>query len=78
MPISPDTYRLGMAAVVSAFFLLFTVLAIVEILFDRVNSPSIGYRLENWSRRNPWFAAALLLLLGALLAHFVLNPWPPR
>ena len=72
-----DTYRLGMVLVISGIFLLFTVLTVAEIIFEWHGWPSIGYRLESWSRRNPWFAAALLLVFGARLAHFVLNPWPP-
>jgi succinate dehydrogenase hydrophobic anchor subunit len=66
-----------MVFAVSGVFLLLTVLLIFEIYFALHDWPSIGFRLEAWSRRNPWFAAALLVVFGALLAHFVLNPWPP-
>jgi cytochrome c biogenesis protein CcdA len=74
---APETYRLGMVGVISAFFLLFALLAAVDLIFEWKRAPSISFRLESWSRLNPWFAGALLLVLGALLAHFVLNPWPP-
>jgi hypothetical protein len=49
---------------------------IAAVGFAWGRSASIGYRLESWSWRNPWLAAALLVVFGALVAHFVLNPWP--
>jgi succinate dehydrogenase hydrophobic anchor subunit len=73
----PDTYKVGMIVVVTGIFVMFFVLTVLEIIFDVQQAPSIGYRLEMWSRKNPWFAAALLTVLGALVAHFVLNAWPP-
>jgi len=78
MPSAPDTYKWGMYLVIAGVFLLFVLLTIAEIYFDWHGWPSIGYRMETWSRKNPWFAAVLLVGLGALLAHFVLNPWPPE
>jgi succinate dehydrogenase hydrophobic anchor subunit len=73
----PDTFKIGMIFAVSGVFLLFTVLLVVECIFEWHDWPSIGFRLESWSRQNPWFAAVLLVAFGALLAHFVLSPWPP-
>ena len=72
----PNTYKLGMQIVVIGVFALLTVLAGVDVVFAVRRSASIGYRLESWSRQNPWLAAILLLVFGALVAHFVLNPWP--
>ena len=31
---------------------------------------SLGLHLARWSRRYPFFAAALILLLGAMIGHF--------
>jgi hypothetical protein len=76
-PVSiPNTYKLGMLIVVSGVFVLLAVLAVVDIAFAARRSASIGYRLESWSWNNPWLAAALLVIFGALVAHFVLNRWP--
>ena len=66
-----------MVWVVLGIFALLTVLSLVDVAFAWLRAPSIGFRLELWSWHNPWLAAALLVVLGALLAHFVLNPWPP-
>jgi hypothetical protein len=66
-----------MMIVVSGIFALLTLLAWLDLRFAREGAPSLGIRLETWSRKNPWFAAALLVVLGALISHFVLNPWPP-
>ena len=65
--------------VVVAFFLfsVFALLTIVDWVFALRRSPSLGHRLEAWSWKNPWLAAALLVVFGALLAHFFLNAWPP-
>ena len=72
----PNTYKGGMLVVVLGIFALLAVLAIVDIGFAWRRSASIGYRLESWSSKNPWLAASLLVVFGALVAHFVLNPWP--
>ena len=78
MPVEviPNTYKLGMIVVICGIFLLLTILSIVDIAFAVRRSASIGYRLESWSWKNPWLACAVLLVFGALVAHFVLNPWP--
>lgn len=70
------TYRVGMLLVIVGIFALLAVLAIVDIGFALHRSASIGFRLESWSRKNPWPAATLLVVFAALVAHFVLNPWP--
>jgi uncharacterized integral membrane protein len=72
----PNTYKLGMEFVICGIFALLAILAVVDIVFAVNRSASIGYRLESWSWQNPWLAAVLLVVFGALVAHFVLNPWP--
>ena len=72
----PSTYKGGMLLVLLGILALFVVLSIVDVVFAARRSASLGYRLESWSYQNPWLAALLLVVFGALVAHFVLNPWP--
>jgi multisubunit Na+/H+ antiporter MnhB subunit len=67
------TYGGGMTAIIIFIFgvlIGICVLDLVSLLQDR---PSIGYRVQRWSRRNPLYAAGLLLILCTLLGHFLLN-----
>ncbi|HYW23528.1 MAG TPA: hypothetical protein VE953_05150 [Terriglobales bacterium] len=45
------------------------VAAAYDLVLER-RGESLGLHLARWSRRYPFFAAALILLLGAMLAHF--------
>ncbi|GEM_PF-6726995 len=69
-----STFRPGMAGFVLAIFLALWLLACMELICEVMDWPSIGYRVQGWSRDNPPYVATLLVVLGALLAHFLWNP----
>jgi cytochrome c biogenesis protein CcdA len=72
-----DTYADGMAVVIWMIFGLLALGASLEVVCEFKRWPSLSYRIERWSIENPWFSGALILVVGALLAHFVLNPLCP-
>lgn len=71
-----DTYRVGMAAVIFVLCLIVTFIAALDTLADINGWRSVTERIDDWTRKNPWLARALVLFLFTLLAHFVLNPLP--
>ena len=71
-----DTYSLGMAFVTWALFGLLALIAWLEWVCEVMHWPSLSYRVEEWSLKNPWFSGGLILLVGVFLAHFLLNPLP--
>lgn len=73
------TFRDGIAYVVLFISLVFIAITVLDILCDAKGWPSIGYRVQGWSRRNPGFKFGLLLALAMLMAHFLLNAihYPP-
>ena len=64
------TYRWGIIAVIAFVFLLLTAVAALDTWCHRNDWPSLGYRVQTWSRRNPWLVALLLFGYLALLGHF--------
>ncbi len=72
----PDTYRMGVAAVIGGLFLVLFAISVLELWCELVNVESISYRIEKWAHGKPWFATTLILLWAVLLAHFFLNPLP--
>jgi hypothetical protein len=68
------TYKIGIAAAIVFIGAIFIGIAILEIVFDRNDSPSVGWRIQRWSRRNPILSGALLLIYALLVTHFVANP----
>ncbi len=67
------TYRDGIAAVIAVIFGLLVAISLLDLVCELMDWPSIGYRVQGWARRNPWFVLVLLLGFTALLAHFVAN-----
>jgi uncharacterized integral membrane protein len=65
--------REGVRWVVTALAIGFGIVAVVDIYFELTDSRSISLRLQTWSRRYPLYAGMLVFLVGALLAHFIIN-----
>jgi len=70
-----------MEARVHAVVVFLGVVVLVPVLVAAVydltlegRGQSLGLHLARWSRRYPLFAAALILLLGAMLGHFFTQP----
>ncbi len=49
------------------------VVAIVDGVLGARDHLTIGDRLVNWTKNNPWFAGAVSFILGVLISHFF---WP--
>jgi hypothetical protein len=68
---SGSTYPLGMTIVILGVFMIFIVVCILDILCALKRWPSIGYRVQRWSRQNPFYVLLFLAVVGAMLAHFL-------
>jgi hypothetical protein len=64
-------------AMLGAVVLVPVLLAATYDLLLEGRGESLGLHLARWSRRYPFFAALLILLLGAMLAHFF-TAFPPK
>ena len=71
------TYQTGMAVVVAVILSMLYAIAVLDILCYWRGWPSIGFRVQQWSKQNAWFVAGLLLLFGAFLGHFF-GHLPPK
>jgi hypothetical protein len=69
----PGTYGGGMTAIIVFIFGVLIVICALELISLLLDRPSVGYRVQKWSRRNPLYAAGLLFVLCTLLVHFLLN-----
>lgn len=65
--------KIGIAAVAVFSLGILIAIAFIDGELERRGQRTIGQRLAIWSRRNPWFAAVLAFVLGALIGHFF---WP--
>lgn len=74
VPVTGTSFRDGIRIVIGFVFGALLVLSLLDWFFALKRWPSIGLRLQQWSRVNPWFVFFLLLIAGALLAHFMANP----
>lgn len=63
----------GIRWVVIALTIGFCLAAITDMYFEARRWRSISSRLQDWSRRYPLYAGAMVFAFGALLAHFFLN-----
>jgi hypothetical protein len=73
---SPDTgasFRDGIRAVIAFVFVGFVCIAVLDFAFAVEGWTPIALRMQDWSRANPWFVFVLLLIIGALLTHFIAN-----
>lgn len=66
-------WRLGISLVIVSLTLFFAGVAVVDIIYEYQRRPPIGVRVQRWSRRYRFWSLALILLYGALLAHFFIN-----
>jgi hypothetical protein len=66
-----------MAAVIIFIFSLFILICATDFLCLLNHWPSLGYRVQKWSRKNQVFVVALLLIYGTLMTHFLANPVQP-
>ena len=74
-----ETFSIGMGVVVFSIFAGLSFLAQLEWICEKNGWPSISYRIEHWSKRNPWFGAAAHVVVFVLLSHFVNNQlFPPK
>ncbi len=48
-------------------------LALLDAWLGNRNQPTVAERIQPWTKKNPWFAAAVAFGLGALINHFF---WP--
>ncbi len=55
-------------AVSGVFFI-----AILDFILGMGDRLTVGDRLVNWTKKNPWFAAASSFIVGVLISHFF---WP--
>lgn len=67
------TYRVGIAWVIGFVFAVFVAISLLDVFYEYRGWSPIGLRVQEWAGANPWFVATLLLVLGALLAHFLAN-----
>ncbi len=74
--VAVDTYEAGVTQLLVIIFAVLFTIALLDAICELFDLPSIGERVEQWSKANKWYAGALILLMGMLLAHFLLNPLP--
>jgi hypothetical protein len=67
------TYAEGMAFVVGFIVTVFVVICVLDLVCAWQHWPSIGYRVQKWSRTNLPFVAGFLFILALLLTHFLGN-----
>lgn len=63
----------GVRWVITFLAVLLAAVAIADIYFEWRHWRSVTTRIQTWARNYPWYAAGLVFILGALLAHFFLN-----
>ena len=68
------TYGPGVVAAIIFIGLIFFGISVLDLIFYQRNSPSVGWRVQRWSRKNPILSGALLLIYATLVTHFVANP----
>jgi hypothetical protein len=68
------TYAAGMSIVIVTVFLIFIGVAGLDLYFELRQWEPVGLRVQEWSTQNRWYVGALLVVLGALVAHFLGNP----
>jgi hypothetical protein len=66
-------WRWGIIAVVAFLTIVLAAIAAFDAYLEATGSPPIAARLQVWARRYPLFSAIVIVLLGAMLAHFFLN-----
>jgi hypothetical protein len=72
--VAGGTYQEGIKHVIIFVFGVLTSIVLLDVVFAWRKWNPISLRVQEWARVNPLFAAALVILVGALLAHFIGNP----
>jgi hypothetical protein len=67
------TFHTGILAVIVFVTLFFMTIAALDWFFAFQRWDSIGLRVQRWARAHGWFAFGLLMVVGALVAHFAGN-----
>ena len=62
--------ELGLRALALVVLLAMCALAVLDFVCELTRRRSLGQRFQTWSRRYPIYSFALILVIGALLAHF--------
>ena len=68
------SYAVGMSIVIVTVFLIFIGVAGLDLYFELRQWEPVGMRVQEWSFENWWYVGALLVVLGALVAHFLGHP----
>jgi hypothetical protein len=67
------SFRDGIRAIIAFVFVGFVCIAALDFVFALEGWTPIATRMQDWSHANPWFVFVLLLIIGALLTHFIAN-----
>jgi len=71
--VSPEVsadLELGLRALTFVVLLGFSALALLDFVCELTRRRSLGQRFQTWARRYPLYAFGLVIVLGALIAHF--------
>ncbi|HEX2517708.1 MAG TPA: hypothetical protein VH257_23590, partial [Chloroflexota bacterium] len=68
------TYAVGMSIVIVTVFLILIGITGLDLYFELRQWEPVGLRVQQWSLENRWYVGALLVVLGALVAHFLGHP----
>ena len=63
----------GVRWVITVLTIVIALTALADIYFEARHWRSITTRIQTWARNYPFYALALVFLLGAVIAHFFLN-----
>ena len=63
----------GVRWVITVLAVTIAITALADIYFEVRHWRSVTTRIHSWARNYPYYALALVFVLGALLAHFFLN-----
>lgn len=63
----------GLRWVITVLTIVIASTALVDIYFEARRWRSVTTRVQTWARNYPFYALALVFLLGAVIAHFFLN-----
>jgi hypothetical protein len=71
--VNADTYQGGMTGVIIFVFVILAAIAALDVFFAYKRWDALSVRVQGWAHVNPSYAWLVLVLLGALVAHFVGN-----
>ncbi|HET9051226.1 MAG TPA: hypothetical protein VFO60_05945 [Candidatus Dormibacteraeota bacterium] len=68
-----DQWRVAIGAVVGFLILGLGAVLALDIVLAWGERPSIGHRIQRWSRRHPLYSLALVAIVGVMYAHFFIG-----